>query len=85
MVTQKLKRKRRGGDEGPADHLLVAVGEQHMREKSATEDGNLANMYVRVVVLRILYFTVDNTKGEYRSTLLGLHLSYGIVHILFES
>ncbi|KAL3047255.1 hypothetical protein OYC64_021470 [Pagothenia borchgrevinki] len=44
MVTQKLKRKRRGGDEGPADHLLVAVGEQHMREKSATEDGNLANI-----------------------------------------
>ncbi|XP_033936340.1 uncharacterized protein [Pseudochaenichthys georgianus] len=44
MVTQKLKRKRRGGDEGPADHLLVAVREQHLREKSATEDRNLANI-----------------------------------------
>ncbi|XP_044056476.1 uncharacterized protein LOC122878145 isoform X2 [Siniperca chuatsi] len=38
-VTQKLGRKRRSGDEGPwrrvrSDHLLTAVSEQRLREKS---------------------------------------------------
>ncbi|KAK5869728.1 hypothetical protein PBY51_024426 [Eleginops maclovinus] len=43
-VTQKLKRKRRGGDEVPADHLLVAVREQHLKETSVPEGGDLAIM-----------------------------------------
>ncbi|XP_023282287.1 uncharacterized protein LOC111669993 [Seriola lalandi dorsalis] len=42
-VTQKLERKRRGGDEGPwrqvqSDHLLVAVGKQHLREKRVGQE-----------------------------------------------
>ncbi|XP_076581229.1 uncharacterized protein LOC143317136 [Chaetodon auriga] len=41
-VTQKLRKKRRGGDEGPwrpvqCDHPLMAAGEQRLREKSVSE------------------------------------------------
>lgn len=57
-VSQKLGRKRRGGDEGPwrrvqSDHLLTTVSEQRLREKSVgqqndrcTDNRNPANMFV---------------------------------------
>lgn len=60
-VTQKLGRKRRGGDEElwrrvQSDHLPMAVGEQRLREISVrqqidhcTEGRNPVNMYVLVV------------------------------------
>ncbi|XP_039666092.1 uncharacterized protein LOC120564897 isoform X1 [Perca fluviatilis] len=48
-VTQKLGRKRRGFDEGlwgrvQSDHLLMAVSEQRLRERSITENRNLVNI-----------------------------------------
>ncbi|XP_033477449.1 uncharacterized protein LOC117253826 [Epinephelus lanceolatus] len=48
-VTQKLGRKRRGYDEGRwtrvhSDQLLAAVSERRLRERSGTENKNLANI-----------------------------------------